>query len=137
MFGAMGQAAARARYRDVDLGSKVEGASPHGLIAILFDELGRTLDTIAASLSRPAPVGAAGPVRVGLPERRARATSILCALEGSLDHAAGGTIARDLAAIYREARRLTEAGVAAGDPAPVLEARAMVGEIAGAWAAIG
>lgn len=137
MFGTMGQAAARARYRDVDLGSKVEGASPHRLIAILFEELGRTLDTIAATLARPAPVGVGGAMRPGLPERRARAVSILCALEGSLDHDAGGALSRDLAAVYRQARRLVETGVSSGDPVAIAEARAMIGEIAEAWASIG
>lgn len=136
MFGTMGQAAARARYRDVDLGSKVEGASPHRLIAILFDELAKTLDTLAAMLARPAAVGASGAIRPGLPEKRARANSILLGLEGSLDPA-GGALAQDLGRIYREARRLVGEGATAGDPAPIVRARAMIGEIAEAWAAIG
>lgn len=128
MFGQTGYAAARARYRDLDLSSKVEGASPHRLIGILFEELLKTLDTITAGLAAGTAAGAAG-----MPERRARAASILLGLEGSLDHSSGGELARGLAAVYREARRL----VAAGDAASVQRAREIVAEIAEAWSNIG
>ncbi len=139
MFGTMGQAggqaAARARYAQVDLGSKVEGASPHRLIAILYEELLRTLDTLAAVLAQPG-IGAAA-MRPGMAERRARAVSILLGLETSLDHGQGGELSQGLAAVYREARRLVGAGIAAGDAAPLVQAREMIAEIADAWSAIG
>ena len=135
MFGTMGQAAARARYAQVDLGSKVEGASPHRLIGILFEELLRTLDTMAAALAQPG-VGAAA-ARPGMAERRARAGSILLGLEASLDHGRGGDLSQGLAAVYREARRLIGAGFVAGDAAALVQAREMVAEIAEAWSAIG
>ncbi|WP_419827948.1 flagellar export chaperone FliS [Sphingomonas sp.] len=136
MFGTSGAygapGAARARYRDIDLTSRIEGASPHALIAILFDELGRTLDTMAAALS-----AGSGATRAGMPERRARATSILLGLEGSLDHATGGELASGLAAVYREARRLIGDALVRNDPKPLVEARRMIGEIADAWTNIG
>lgn len=130
MFGAQGYGAARARYREVDVASQVEGASPHRLIAVLFDELGKTLDILAASLGE-------GRSRTGVPARRARAATILLGLEGSLDHARGGDLSRNLAAVYREARRLVEAGVAANDPVRIVQARTMIAGIAEAWAQIG
>lgn len=130
MFGSHGHVAARTRYAHVDLGSRIEGASPHRLIGVLFDELTKTLDALAAGIS-------AGGARAGLLQRRARASSILSGLEGSLDHEAGGALARSLSAIYREARRLLGEGVSTGDPAPIAEARAMIAEIAEVWAAIG
>lgn len=135
MFGTMGQAAARARYAQVDLGSKVEGASPHRLIGILFEELLRTLDTMAAVLAQPA----AGPaaLRPGMAERRARAASILLGLEASLDHGQGGDLSQGLAAVYREARRLIGVGATTGAASPIVQAREMVAEIAEAWSAIG
>lgn len=135
MFGTSGAygapGAARARYRDLDLAARVEGASPHRLIAILYEELGRVLDVIAAGLA-----AGGGAIRAGMPERRARAMSILLGLEGSLDHAAGGPLAAHLAAVYRETRRLTGAGVSAGDAEQVRTARAMIAELAEAWEGI-
>jgi len=125
-----GYGAARARYHEVDVASQVEGASPHRLIAILFEELTKILDILAASLGE-------GRSRAGVPERRARANSILGGLEASLDHAQGGELARGLASVYREARRLIDAGVTGNDPDRIIEARAMIGEIAEAWARIG
>jgi flagellar secretion chaperone FliS len=128
MFGQNGYVAARARYRDLDLTTKVEGASPHRLIAILFEELLKSLDTIAAGLA-----AGSTPFTKGMPERRARATAILLGLEGSLDHENGGELARGLAAIYREARRL----LGEGDAASVAKTRTMIAEVSEAWSSIG
>jgi flagellar protein FliS len=132
MYGYAGQAAARARYRDIDIASKVGGASPHGLIAVLFEELTRTLDTLAVGIG---PNGTLS--RSGIIERRARANSILLGLEGSLDFAQGGNLAQNLSAIYREARRLIASAIADRDPATLGQARAMIAEIAEAWNQIG
>lgn len=128
MFGQTGYAAARARYRDLDLSTKVEGASPHRLIAILFEELLKSLDTIAAAFA-----AGVAPYASGMPERRARATAILLGLEGSLDHDNGGELAARLTAIYREARGL----LGKGDAASVAAARVMIADIAEAWNSIG
>lgn len=132
MFGNAGYAAARARYRDIDIGSKVEGASPHRLIAILYEELLKTLDTIAAGLNAGSSAN-----RPGMPERRGRTMSILMGLEGSLDHGQGGDLSQGLAAVYREARRLIGEGMREQDPKRIIQAREMVGEIADAWQRIG
>lgn len=132
MFGNAGYAAARARYRDIDIGSKVEGASPHRLIAILYEELLKTLDTIAAGLNAGSSAN-----RPGMPERRGRTMSILMGLEGSLDHSQGGDLSQGLAAVYREARRLIGEGMREQDPKRIIQAREMVGEIADAWQRIG
>jgi flagellar secretion chaperone FliS len=117
--------AARARYQSVDMTSRIEGASPHGLVAILFDELLKALDAMAAAIRR-GDLAQRG-------TRQARALSILHGLDGSLDFEKGGDIAEGLSAIYREARRLTIAGGRANDAEQVMQAREMVGEIASAW----
>ena len=121
--------AARVRYESVDLSSRIEGASAHGLVGILFEELIKALDAMAAACRRRdfSQRGA----------RQARALAILAGLEGSLDHAQGGEIALSLATIYREARRLTIAAAQANDPEPLLRAQAMLAEIASAWREIG
>jgi len=132
MFAQTGYANARARYRDIDITSKVEGASPHRLIAILYEELLKTLDTIAAGLS-----AGSGANRPGMPERRAKGLSILMGLEGSLDYGQGADLSRELAAVYREARRLIGEGMGQQDPKQIIQAREMISEIADAWGRIG
>ncbi len=121
--------AVRARYQNVDLASRVEGASPHGLVAILLDELMKSLEAMAAACNRRdySQRGTA----------QARALNMLNGLESSLDYEKGGEIAQSLASIYAEARRLTIAAGRDNDPEHVLRARTMVGEIASAWQAIG
>jgi flagellar protein FliS len=121
--------AARARYETVDLSSRIEGASPHGLVAILFDELMKGLDAMAAACRRRdfSQRGA----------RQARILAILAGLEGSLDFENGGDVAQSLATIYREARRLTIAAAKENDAELLARARAMLAEIASAWEAIG
>ena len=121
--------AVRARYQNVDLASRVEGASPHGLVSILLDELMKALEAMAAACNRRdwSQRGTA----------QARALNMLNGLESSLDFEKGGEIAQSLASIYREARRLTLAGARDNDAEQVLRARTMVGEIASAWQAIG
>ncbi len=121
--------AARVRYQDIDLTSRIEGASPHGLVAILFDELLKALDAMAAAARRKdfSQRGA----------KQSRALSILHGLEGSLDHENGGEIAQSLSAIYAEARRLVMLAGRDNDAEQVLRAREMLHQIASAWEALG
>ncbi len=132
MLATAGYGAAKARYATIDLSSKVEGASPHQLISILYEELIKTLDTMAVGLAANGTLS-----RDGVIARRSRASAILMGLEGSLDHAQGGELAQGLAAIYREARRLIGEGAAQHDPKPIIQTREMIAEIAEAWARIG
>lgn len=120
---------AGARYRNVDMSSRLEGASPHRLVAILFEELLRAIETAQAA-DRQGDRGKRA-------ERQARALSILHALEASLDFEKGGEIATSLSSIYREARRLISAGARDAQPALMEQARAMLADIAGAWDSIG
>ena len=120
--------AARARYQSVDLSSRIEGASPHGLVAILLEELLKALDAMSVAWARKdfTQRGA----------RQSRALSILHGLEGSLDHEHGGEVAESLATIYGEARRLVIAAGRNNDPAQLSRAREMLAEISSAWDAI-
>lgn len=120
---------ARTRYQNVDLSSRIEGASPHALVAILFDELAKSLDAMVVAC-RCGNFGQRG-------ARQSRALSILHGLEASLDFDKGGEIAQALATIYREVRRLTIAAGENNDPTPVVRAREMLDEISSAWKAIG
>ncbi|WHO38258.1 flagellar protein FliS [Sphingobium sp. AP49] len=125
--GYAGSAAAR-RYAAVHSGSRIEGATPHALVKILFDELLIALD--AAALAER------NGDRIKVSDKQARAMSILFALEASLDFDKGGDIATGLAQIYRESRRLLLVGAKQRDAQPVDQARAMIGEIAEAWGQI-
>ena len=121
--------AGTASYKNVDISSRIEGATPHQLVQIMYEELLKTMDAMAFATSR------GDYVQRG--ERQAKALAILVELESSLDFDKGGQIAVDLVAIYREARRLLIAGGRDGDARIVVRAREMIQEISEAWDAIG
>ncbi len=129
MFGQSGYAAASRRYAAVDAGSKVEGATPHQLVRILFDELLLSMDAAALAFK-------AGD-RHKATDKQTRALTLLHALETSLDFEKGGDIAVNLAIIYREARRRLIAAGHDNDPEKIASARAIISDIADAWAKIG
>lgn len=130
MFVQRGQfRAAHAHYQNVDLESRIEGASPHQLVVVMFEELLKALDAMAVAIERRD-----YSQRI---KRQSRALNILHGLESSLDFAKGGEIAEGLAAIYREARRLTMLGSRESDVDQIRRAREMLSEIASAWSQIG
>lgn len=120
---------AGARYRNIELATRVENASPHRLIAILFEELERTVDAVLVAMERGDLARQA--------DRQARALSILQALDGSLDREKGGEIAGNLSAVYRECTRLIAIGTRQKQPELVQKAQATIAEIASAWSSIG
>lgn len=126
--GYAGTTAAR-RYAAVHSGSRIEGATPHALVKILFDELLIALEATALAERNGD--------RLKVSDKQARAMSILFALESSLDFDRGGDIATGLAQIYREARRLLLVSAKERVVEPVEQARDMVAEIADAWNQIG
>lgn len=127
--GYAGAGAATKRYAAVHAGSRIEGATPHGLVKILFDELMFAMD--AAALARKQND------RGKAIEKLTRALSILHALESSLDFEKGGDIAMGLAQIYRAARRLLLNSMQNQSHEDIEQARAIIGEIAEAWNSIG
>ena len=119
---------AQASYQNVDLSSRVEGASPHELIALLFEEALIALDAMVAAAGRRDVARVAS--------AQARAMSILGGLQASLDMERGGELARNLAEVYREASRLVLTAGKACEPMFAAQARSMLGEIASAWGSI-
>ncbi len=74
-------------YQELALSSRLEAATPHALVSLLYEELIITLDVLKAAITnRPS---------------AARASSILVSLEASLDFEQGGQLAQTLAGIYR------------------------------------
>ncbi|MGK2912275.1 MAG: flagellar export chaperone FliS [Sphingobium sp.] len=116
-------------YAAIHAGSRIEGATPHSLVKVLFDELIFALDAAVLAEKQQDSAKAS--------DKQARAMSILHALESSLDFDRGGDVAVSLAQIYRAGRKLLLEGARARDVAPVEEARAMIAEIASAWEQIG
>ena len=116
-------------YGALDATSRVAAATPHELVAILFEQLLLRIDRAARCVER-------GDIAAML-QSRAKASDILNALEESLDFDRGGDIAIALAVVYREASdRLNDAtGEEAG---PMLQAaRDIIAEVAEAWTEIG
>lgn len=117
------------RYAAIHAGSRIESASPHGLVKILFDELLQAMDACALAMERYD--------RVKANDKYIRAISIIHALDSSLDFDQGGDIAIGLAQIYRETRRLMIAAHQKGHSGDARKAQGIIAEIADAWNKIG
>ena len=119
-------AAARA-YRSAGT-SHVAAADPHALVQILFDEALADLRKGERAIER----GDLAAKSAHL----SRASTIVAALDGSLDHARGGEIAGSLSQVYAFARtRITRASLK-NDAGEARAASVALSEIAGAWRAI-
>lgn len=115
---------ALAEYGRVSVEAKVQAASPHQLVALLFDRL--------AQVVREARAGAI----VGDAARRLRATekaiAIIDGLDATIDDERGGDVARSLRAVYA----LLRDRLLAGRPQGLAEALESVEAIAAAWRTI-
>ncbi len=87
---------ARMHYEAMSYSSRIEGASPHELVTILYEELVLALTLLAFSMR------AQDSLKTNA--QFGRASGIIHALEAGLDHDLGGTLAASLSAIYRSAR---------------------------------
>ena len=119
-------AAPGARYGAIDLAGRIESASPHGLVAILFEELGVAI-TLVAGCKNPQLQAQA----------LSRALNILQSLDGSLDYERGGEVAQTLSRVYDQARTLLLTGVREGQPERIAQAGSIIAEIADGWRQIG
>ena len=87
---------ARMHYEAMAYSSRIEGASPHELVSILYEELVLALTLLGFSMR--AKESTKSNAQFG------RASGIIHALEAGLDHDLGGALAETLAGIYRSAR---------------------------------
>ena len=115
-------------YGGVDMRGRVEAATPHGLVQLLFDEL--------LGAMRQAELCIRNCDRARKGERVSRALAILGGLESSLDHGCGGDLAETMANVYRKARAEIMAASRADDAERARGAAGMIAEIADAWRAI-
>jgi flagellar secretion chaperone FliS len=116
---------ARNQYQSLELASRVEGASPHALVGILYDELLRALDVLGAGLRQSKDIAQE--------PSATRARSILMALSGSLDFDQGGGVAQTLAGVYRAMTLTLSEAITTGDAAKLNELRDGVATISESW----
>jgi flagellar secretion chaperone FliS len=116
---------AQSQYKSLELASRVEGASPHALVAILYEELLRSLDVLGAALRQGRDLSRE--------PSAARARSILTALVASLDFDQGGGVAQTLAGVYRAMTMTLAEAIASGDGAKFTELRDGVATISESW----
>lgn len=117
---------ARNRYQVLDLSSRMEGASPHRLVAILYEELQNALDGAIRARENGQDIAAN--------TQMARARSILAALEAGLDFDRGGSLATTLCGVYRSMQR--QLAAATHGVEKVREVRDGVADMAQSWRAL-
>jgi flagellar secretion chaperone FliS len=122
-----GQSAARV-YAEVDRVSRALGATPHGLVAILYDEL-----LLALGVARRAAVRGDGQL---FEDRRARVLLLLGALEHGLDRSGNATLSDALAATYRGLSVAVGRATPANADRVLVQVRDAIAELADAWGQI-
>jgi flagellar secretion chaperone FliS len=118
-----------AAYRSVSAHGAIADTNPHALVLTLFDAALERMNAARACIER-------GDIRrmAGLLHA---AVILVAELRGSLDLQKGGPLAQNLSNLYEYmTRRLMHANLNS-DAAAVTEVVSLLGEIRGAWAAIG
>jgi flagellar secretion chaperone FliS len=119
------QASVAATYAEFDRASRALGATPHGLISLLYDELLLALGVAHRAARRGD--------RTLFEARRERATLLLAALDHGLDHRRNPSLAAALSKSYRGlSAQLTRAGFVDAEEA-IIGVAAAVTELADAW----
>ncbi|MGL4543391.1 MAG: flagellar export chaperone FliS [Polymorphobacter sp.] len=116
------------RYQALDIGTRVECATPHELVAMLFEGLRDALGGAERALAN----GRAA-LRV---KSVTRALAILDALDSSLDYTRGPSVARALTAVYAQVRALIVAGNAEARAELFSAAAGQIADLDEAWAEI-
>lgn len=122
----MSQARRAAAYRQVEVESRVRAASPHQLVALLYEELLSSIQGARNALMRGN--------HAAKGEAISRAIRVIEeGLKAGLDLAAGGALARNLMNLYDSvAVRLTLAN-ARNDDRLLLEAASLIEPVRDAW----
>lgn len=116
------------QYRQTAVSSAVLEADPHRLVSLMFAGARERLQLAAAC------VETGNVARKG--EAISEASTIVGALDGSLNMEAGGEIAQNLSALYDYIqRRLLDANLQ-NDAAPLRECDSLLADIEGAWNAV-
>lgn len=119
---------ASAHYRALALSGQTEGANPHALVAMLYDELLLCIDVLAMRAKRE--------TSLIDDEQAHRARAIVIALRAGLDFESGGDLARTLDTLYDAVSSELEERLSTPDPQRFAELRTGILSLASAWAAI-
>lgn len=118
-----------AAYQSVSVHGGVADADPHGMIVMLMDAAIERMTTARGCIER------------GEVVRKAKllhsCVNIIAELRGSLNMEQGGPLAENLSSLYDYMMRRLIAANAGNDGGCVTEVLGLLGEIRGAWAAIG
>jgi flagellar protein FliS len=115
-------------YAEVDRVSRALGATPHGLITILYDEL-----LLALGVARRAALRGD---RALFEDRRARTLLLLGALDHGLDRKSNPVLADALSATYRGLRGAVSRASDADADVVLAQVRDAIAELADAWGQI-
>jgi flagellar protein FliS len=118
-----------AAYRSVSAHGAVADADPHALVLALFDATLERVNAARACIERAEIKRKAALLH--------SAVILVAELRGSLDLQKGGSLAQNLSDLYEYmTRRLIHANLNS-DAQAVTEVASLLGELRGAWAAIG
>jgi flagellar secretion chaperone FliS len=129
MYARAQQRSSLQHYQDLSLSSRIEAAGPHELVAILYEELVGALDVVRTACERGQ--------NSAMQRATTRTSSILIALEASLDLERGGDLARQLAGIYKTMQVQLSRAVHEQDTAQIATLRLGAVDLFTAWAQIG
>lgn len=113
------------QYRSMELSSRIESADPHMLVSIMYDELLKCVDVLAAAAAR-------GQV-LATNEYAHKARAILLSLQSGLDFDQGGDLASMLAGLYGAISEELNARIADGNVARIAELRIAIESVVHAW----
>ncbi len=116
-------------YQQAEQNFLVDGADPHRLVKILFDELLTALDRVDAAM--------ADADFVARSASSSKALSIIYVLSSTLDFERGGDVAVSLAQVYDWARRGLIKACRTSSREDLAEIRKAIGDISEAWSTIG
>jgi flagellar secretion chaperone FliS len=112
-------------YRSMELSSRVESADPHMLVSILYDELLKCVDILAAAATR----GQA----LATNDYAHKARAILLSLQSALDFDQGGDLAFMLAGLYAAISEKLNARIIDGNVDQMAELRIAIESVVHAW----
>jgi flagellar secretion chaperone FliS len=118
-----------AAYRSVSAHGSVADAHPHSLVLTLFDAAIERMNAARACIHNGETRRMAGLLHA--------AVVLIAELRGSLDLQKGGALAQNLSNLYEYMTRQLMHANLNSDAAAVTEVVSLLGEIRGAWAAIG
>ena len=113
------------QYRSMELSSRIESADPHMLVSIMYDELLKCVDVLAAAAARG--------LVLATNEYAHKARAILLSLQSGLDFDQGGDLASMLAGLYGAISEELNARIADGNVARIAELRIAIESVVHAW----